>query len=206
MKGTGSRPDNQPEAERTSVWPERRAVPGAAFRRKGFDGRADNQPEAARTIEWNDGRSSVPRDFNRPAMKTSGRRANNQPEAARTSVRKAVRKPVPRESARPVKTVKRIPNPGAGAKAEQATGWTASNAGVGWVNNIAAVGCGWKLVRKCRVRRHRPQRSRFRGPCRSSIRSRSRNECPGRRGPRPSPPRCRPSRSGPSARAACLGR
>jgi hypothetical protein len=56
MKETGRRSDNQPEAERTSVWPERRAVPNAAIRftMKTVDGRADNQPEAARTIVWND--------------------------------------------------------------------------------------------------------------------------------------------------------
>jgi hypothetical protein len=57
MKGTGSRPDNQPEAGRTSESPERRAVPSAAIRftMKKRDGRADNQPEAARTIVRNDG-------------------------------------------------------------------------------------------------------------------------------------------------------
>jgi hypothetical protein len=56
MKETGRRPDNQPEAGRTSELPERRAVPNAAIRftMKKCDGRADNQPEAARTIVWND--------------------------------------------------------------------------------------------------------------------------------------------------------
>jgi hypothetical protein len=143
MKVTGRRTDNQPEAVRTSVdLTKRRAVPRAAscIWGKICDGRADNQPEAARTIVSNRERSTVPSDFFRPAMKVTGRRADNQPEAARTSVFPPACRAVPRAARR---IEENVPNPGTWARAAGAThGWTASSAGVGGVNNIAAVGCG----------------------------------------------------------------
>ena len=199
LKVTGRRADNQPEATRTSVvLTTLRAVPSAASctREKPCDGRADNQPEAARTIVSKRARSPVPRCSLRPFMKVTGRRADNQPEAARASVFLTRPRTVP--SAESCTALEIVPNSGTWARAAGAAVLrTASSAGVGWVTNIAAVGCGVGEngnFRKCRDRRPRPRWFRSRACGRSSPCSRSRNECRGRPGRLPRPPRSRLAR------------
>ena len=91
-----------------------------------------------RTIDSRCAPSSVPRDFMHAFKKITRRRTDNQPGAVRTSAwfDKSACCPEPADSS------ERIPHPNTRAKATKAACLrTASSVRMGWMNNIAAVGC-----------------------------------------------------------------
>ena len=126
---------------RTSAWFDKSACcpePADSSEKKICEVRTDNQPGAVRTIDSKCAPSSVPRDFVHALKKITRRRTDNQPGAVRTSAwfDKPACCPEPADSS------ERIPHPNTRAKATKAACLrTASSVRMGWMNNIAAVGC-----------------------------------------------------------------